>query len=598
VSSLSSKSQNLREIKNILSKYWLTPIFIYFVVEIFRFLQRRVISRYPILHKFSYPKELKNLVKELNFGKKYAHDIKNSKTSPNKIFTIELITFKLNSEIKDIWKLSFDDNEEFLYLHRWHWLLNNSSIKENNKEDLMIWGVYQIRSWIRFHKSNRKLPPMDAYSIGERISNSLLFFRHCSGSWNNVPEDIKSNITQMVGDLVTRIEYYPNDLGGNHVLNNARAIILASYTIQNNKLLEVGKFILFERLEKIFDNHGFCREGSSHYHFLLTRWLLEIRMASVEFDDLDLVEKISVFINRALKALEFFIVSTKKNVSFPLYGDISPDCPPDWLKNLIFSKLVGYSKHSNSSDWASLYKNFELPKKYEQYEDKEITNNKDWTRVDFKGWNLIIHHEDTNRKSIASHAHSDFSAFVLYYQGKELLIDPGRYSYSGSREGFSNEASKSHNIINIDMFPPSLSKGDRLLPKEYKNKKFSIKITKLKNKVLVIMEHTGFKRLKSKVNKHIRTFEIYENKFVLKDNISGDGIHLVEQFFHFGDVLSNNNNNLFEKSFSSYPRLNRELINITSKRSNSYLHCKPYFFSSFSGRVKLPFKSNFQIRRI
>ena len=138
--------------------------------------------------------------------------------------------------------------------------------------------------------------------------------------------------------LTERLEYLSSQTS-NHVCNNARALYLSGYYFQCKTFKELASEILFLELPKLITKEGYLREGSSHYQFLFTRWMLEVNYFARLASDLTLQAYLKPYLELLLKQCEFFLVkSNNGGRHIPLIGDISPDFSVDWLNNLPNSK--------------------------------------------------------------------------------------------------------------------------------------------------------------------------------------------------------------------------------------------------------------------
>ena len=138
-------------------------------------------------------------------------------------------------------------------------------------------GVNIIRSYLKSMSAFPNGIASESYTVGERISNLYLFNFYHKGQ---LPRDLVNSITDMSYKLINNIEYYETYSTGNHVINNARAIIFAGYLLKEKNYLQLGASLIKHMLPKLIDEEGFLREGSSHYQFLFTRWLLELEIIS------------------------------------------------------------------------------------------------------------------------------------------------------------------------------------------------------------------------------------------------------------------------------------------------------------------------------
>tara|TARA_B110000967_G_C18891541_1_gene567734 strand:- start:378 stop:2054 length:1677 start_codon:yes stop_codon:yes gene_type:complete len=515
----------------------------------------------------------------------------------------------LEFETMPNWQQSFDEQEQFFSLHRWNWLL--FSLTDQQKVTDFEWGESLIRSWL---SEMTPLPMGDAsesYSVGERVSNACLFFRHIGGSWDNMPGDILTAVHVMALHLSQRIEYYSGDLSGNHVVNNSRAILFAGYCCNDNNLTLLGRAVLQDQLPKLIDKYGFLREGSSHYQFLMTRWILEIRMMAIEVDDMKTLEIIQPLIPKMLSACDLFLINKADGeVCMPTIGDVSPDCSPEWLLDLLNSPLSGLKGRDNSSKgWASLFSDFnnkhviELPKKC------PLFSNSSWGRVDFKDWTAIWHMEDPSGSAIASHAHHDFASFVLFLNGEKVLIDPGRYNYEGSEIGRYAIEACSHNTIQLNGLPPMLSKGDRILPEIYRNSNYSVSFSDNVDSFLVTIKHDGFNRIASTPILHTREFIFTSTTCKIEDCIEGNGEYFFESFmqwpFKADDTALSECFDALGIQFDLVAHKNKIEMDCNIATTNpvsgwqfpSYLEKIPCTTQRFFGDVKLPLKLNYRIAK-
>ena len=111
--------------------------------------------------------------------------------------------------------------------------------------------------------------------MSERLSHTVLFY---SSTNLKLPLSNYNIFDQMAYNLVNSLEYH--HMTFNHILNNARAIILWGELSHNLKLIELGHNIIINELPKLITEDGFLREGSSHYQFIVTRWIFDIKTKS------------------------------------------------------------------------------------------------------------------------------------------------------------------------------------------------------------------------------------------------------------------------------------------------------------------------------
>ena len=213
--------------------------------------------------------------------------------------------------------------EQYVSLHRWNWLLR--SLTDEDEPPNFEWGVFLVRSWILQMGFCPKGKASESYTTGERIANLCIFSRHLNGLWTSLPNDLSDYVKEMGLDLSRRVEYNPGKLNGNHVINNARALLLAGHCTNTPDLIKVARAIIEDHLENLIKD-CFLVEGSSHYQFLFTRWLLEMALLLEEKNDKLTANLIYPFLPSLLEGCNFFLIKSKNGDNIiPTFGDVSPD---------------------------------------------------------------------------------------------------------------------------------------------------------------------------------------------------------------------------------------------------------------------------------
>ena len=386
-----------------------------------------------------------------------------------------------------------------------------------------------------------------------------------------MPSDIQVALNVKIKFLAHRLEILPG-LSGNHVINNSRALLLSGHVCKNLNAIILSRSILKNYLPKVLGTHGFLREGSSHYQLLICRWLLEMRFIAEELNDLETIEILKEYIPNVLKASKFFLIEKDRERKIPLFGDISPDCDPLWLQYILESplslfnnKLAISSLKNEDRGWAGLFSNFakndNIQWNFSEYIDKDWIQNEisGWYRLDFHGWTAIWHAESPSGSAIASHAHHDLCSFVLYKNGIEVIIDPGRLNYENNDIGNYGLSAQSHSTILLNGFPTALSKRDHRIPKTYREANVNVSCRKNENSYRVTIEHDGFGRISSGIQNHLREFIFTEDSVTIFDNIDGKGKVDLEIYFQVSkkssyqislDKKFKNNNEKFEGSMN------------------------------------------------
>ena len=548
----------------------------------------------------------------------FDYKLKNTKT-----FKLKLAIGHLVFDSSLSWKQEFSSHEKSVSLNRWNWLLRG--IDDNHQLLDVGDGMALIRSWLTDMGVNPRGEASQSYTVGERISNLCLFLRQKSGKWNSIPDDIKEALRYKAKFLAHRLEFLPGNLTGNHLINNARALLLVGHCCDLKSARVLSRMILSSHLDNIIDDRGFLREGSSHYQFLVTRWLLEIRLISEEMGDFETLEIIKDFLPKMVNACKFFLVETsgfKKDMV--LFGDISPDCEPSWLIDITKSALAQFNNRTvneNLTGWAELFQDFTSEHSFEwpcgsstqAGWNENITNG--WYRLDYRDWVAIWHVASPSGAPIASHAHYDFGSPVVYFKGKEILIDVGRFEYENNQISNYGLLAQAHTAPMINGMPMVLSRRDHRIPEFYRDTETHISFKEEADRCEISIEHDGFKRIRKNVGRHTRKFIFTDRRLTISDVVQGSGKVLFETFFQFPKLPKNFNSNerlgnpYFEHSSDSHMDLEFETSPTFSKPLTLIGSEEPlggWRFKSFgmkeaavtvklSALVDLPFESTYEI---
>lgn len=365
-------------------------------------------------------------------------------------------------------------DEEYIFsLHRWYWLVYDySQLQATSTDDLKR----LISHWIQCNPYDEKHPAWETYSCSERISSLTMALlikdeKDCLFSLFNSRLEFQSFLNQSIHHIGRNLEYFYGGITFNHVINDLKGLVVAGLIKGDVKLVELALDLLLIEAEIILDGDGFIREGSSHYQFVITRWICELEFVMQEFESKALVQRISTLRIKLINTLSFFVVYNKYGAPvIPLFGDISPDFPPTWL--LDYFEFGGQAKTSYGCEVLNKLK----IRIYDDSKEREclIRSKKSFTRVDHQSWTLFARHGFNEGTYFPSHSHDDYSSVVLFYNGLPVIIDPGRKSYTTS--SFNDPFCKAniHNCSTINGFSLSLGESFYYLPPSYKKTEFSL----------------------------------------------------------------------------------------------------------------------------
>lgn len=463
-------------------------------------------------------------------------------------------TFNLVLEGKPNWRQHFDDVEMLVSLHRWGWLTHMLTDEEQVGPAVAENGIALMRSWLAEFGPLPEGVISESYTVSERLANASLFFRVVEGRWDSAPTDIRPALAQARNWLVGNLEYSPFQTG-NHVVNNARAIYLFGVATGDAGARDLCFEIFRRELPTLLLPDGFLREGSSHYHLLFCRWLLEVWLAAEESGDHNMMDLIDPFLRSALPVCSFFEIETADGPDFITFGDVSPDCAPDWLAGLPASALArrflnsASPRHVKSKGWSRLFSSLSqhegaAPIEQPMADTEKVDSDtpvfrnfeaSGFARFDGWGWTAIFHNELPGTSGIASHSHQDALSFVLYSEGREVLLDPGRLSYEADEISHFAAGAAGHNSLMVDGFPALLSNRDFFLPSAYRQARLSVSwVDDGNDGFRISIAHNGYSRIKgARVGQHVRCVAFSADRCIVTDSLSGKGMNTIEWDWHF-----------------------------------------------------------------
>lgn len=449
-------------------------------------------------------------------------------------------------EFLNSWQMHSQDKEQLVSLHRWNWLL--TKLTSQPSPEIGNWGIQNVYNWVSMNMDEKKLPVWETYTTGERICNVLLFWilLRDKKELNEIPDWLLNALSVMAKWVAYRLEYNADGHIFNHVLCNGRALYFYGRSLNVSSYQQIAYMIFYNELPKLVTSEGFLRESSSHYHYLFTRWILEIYWLAEITEDKKVKELIQPVARVLVKNCYFFLVTNNKKQEYdiPLIGDVSPDFPPSWLINLPWSKpaLSCYRpdvihKAPKPKGWGNLFGvvGGNTLTSYDRKEFKAFPES-GWYRLDWNELTLFWHIEKEGIPLVPGHGHCDTGSFSLYIKGVPVIIDPGRYSYTSEKLGMYGKLARSHNNIVIDGYEPFLY--DKRYPSFYRKSKVKVNWQEEDDFFKFSISHEGFYRIMNDKILFNRTFNITDNKIEIVDTFHGKLVHNIETYFQWAPDIT------------------------------------------------------------
>lgn len=313
-----------------------------------------------------------------------------------------------------LFERTFDDIETTLALHRFAWL----PLLAKKADPAWVAAIW--RAWIRNYADPGHAWAWHPYTAAERAINIATF-----GQDVGLPGPVDETLAILAAHapaIAERLEYFGDHHTSNHLANNGRGLFLLGIALGLPKCTEMGGRILTEEAKRIFAPSGVLREGSSHYHALLTANYGQCAEAATKSDRPE--APVLAAVSERARAVTGRL---KLPGGFPLIGDISPDLPPEKILDSL-----------------------NIP------EDRDVPalSEDGWHRLDSGPWSGLWHVAPDGFSHMPGHGHQDCGGFELHFKDEPVFIDPGRGSYGETGDAARYRSAIVHNTLLIDNTDP------------------------------------------------------------------------------------------------------------------------------------------------
>lgn len=475
-----------------------------------------------------------------------------------------------------------DDIEDHFQRHRFGWIINFSDKKLASKEIV----EHLLNYWL-ISPPLPIAPEWESYSASERVVNLLLWMSiNQSALDRSFIAKSQEFVAKHLQWILTHLEYYGLRRTNNHLINNARALILGGVFLDASKPADVGINILQKMIPVLVGQDGFLRERSSHYQLIFTNWVFDClhflkshKFASfLQFDLEDWARKLGL-------ALSYLVDKNLNLASF--WGDISPDITPSEAMARLTTLYPAFKSMLNE------------PK-------QGLTHLDDWCIVNFKKHTIFINFPIKSFPfSFVHHGHNDLTSFEWIYNGDRILVDSGRARYCDDEISILQIGPRGHNLLLVDGLSPLCSSFvpyTALIPHTYGHTKMHVETAEKADAITIELHHDGLKRGR-KVKTHVRSIRVCQDSLEVKDQLCGRGICHLELIWHVNEAIRN----VYELSIQSeiYNSSNKKIGRIgyrkgISHSSQEYATSNTASMLSGTCQVTLPVQiiTTFQIKMV
>jgi hypothetical protein len=258
-----------------------------------------------------------------------------------------------------------------------------------------------VATWIEAH------PPHvgDAwhpYPLSTRVGNWI-------AALSLLPELASAELSRSLWHQLRRLEVnVEDDVLGNHVIRNARALVLGGASFGAPEVTRRGIDLLRRELREQVLPDGGHYERSPSYHLVVLRDLLEIQAASPYS-----------WLADAIDTMRGFAAALARPDGAPaLFNDGTVDAPrldlPEPLDGLTVLPDSGFVVVRDGDLWLAFRCGAPSP------------------------------------PFLPAHAHADALSFQLWWQGRPVVVDPGTYTYEPGAERDWFRGTRAHSTVTVD----------------------------------------------------------------------------------------------------------------------------------------------------
>jgi uncharacterized heparinase superfamily protein len=365
--------------------------------------------------------------------------------------------------------------------------------------------------------------PLAEYAAGERSRSGDAFWADVVGewvasearprlpSWHPYPTSLRliawsaalprlewpdALRERVAGEIARQARYLrrtvEHDVGGNHVLKNATALVFAGATVPGSGVLAAGVRLLQREVERQILFDGGHEERSTSYHRVVRR-------------DLEEAADILARVDGAAPAWLVVAVERTRAWEAAMTG-------PDGRLPLLNDAWEGPLTSSRETEAVTCLA-----------ESGYVVFRSGGDQATFDVGPLSPPH-------LPPHAHADALSFVFWVDGRSLVVDPGSYAYTGPwRDRFRGTAA--HNTVEVDSRDQCRLWGDFRLAFPPQVRLGSVRTEG--DVVVAIACHDGYRRLQDPVLHHRAFVWVPRAGVVVVDRLQATRAHAVRTRLHF-----------------------------------------------------------------
>ena len=393
-------------------------------------------------------------------------------------------------EVED-WNQPIQDK---LWLYNLHYFDDLNSINANQRTN---WHNSLIERWVNDN-------PIGYGNGWEPYPSSLRIINWIK--WIVIGNSFEQ---KWLDSLAIQVRYLSHNLEthllGNHLFANAKALVFAGLFFNGNesdRWYQIGLNIIEkELLEQVLDDGGNF-ELSPMYHSIFLE------------DLLDLVNIHHIYDTRLISGVEDKIPS--------MLSWLKSMCHPD--SGFSFFNDTAFGIAPSLKDLIDYSVRLNIKKISKKFKPLEHLKDSGYIRIEKENLVAILDVANIGPNYIPGHGHADVLSFEMSIFGSRVIVNSGTSIYEETSERHKQRSTAAHSTVVVDGQNSSEVWSSFRVAR--RAKVIYIKTKENKNNTEVSASHDGYKRLKGKPI-HKRDWVFFDDTVIIKDSITGDGIHKV-----------------------------------------------------------------------
>jgi uncharacterized heparinase superfamily protein len=328
------------------------------------------------------------------------------------------------------------------------------------------------------------------FVVAERLIN-LLGTREM---WSQHLDDPASDLWRQAGYLARALEV---DIGGNHLIREAVALILAGEAFDDPRLASTGRAVLEREIDRQILPDGGHFERSPSYHLQV---MMDLREATVALGD----DRLRTSVEERLRqmALPAAVLLHPDSV-FPLFNDCSR-----W-----------------PTDVRAFLRALDVPAEG----DADLFPSTGYVRFGSGDDVLFLDVGHPSPRDLPPHAHADLFSIEASVGGVRMLVNSGTGDYERGAWRDYWRSTRAHNTVEVDGVDQSevwhsFRMARRAAPRD-------VQVRRQQGSLVVSAWHDGYERLRSPA-RHWRSVASVDGGWIVADRVLGTTPHFIRSHLH------------------------------------------------------------------